>query len=195
MNSGSAETRRAILVSLLKAPSTGQSPVRCVSLGVMNIMVYSRIAQLWIEAMRKLISDFALESVNEDLLRRVRQRIMDRADSWPIQNALDSDDFSTLAGTHDMLLHRHVDSFDVPRIAQALDRLGLRLLSFELRPGQAAASLYALLVGVRNQAQALLERLEMRGVYVPNDQQREVVRLLYVATRNQVKALEATLSP
>ena len=65
----------------------------------------------------------------------------------------------------------------------------------ELRPGQAAASLYAPLVGVRNQAQALLERLEMRGVYVPNDQQREVVRLLYVATRNQVKALEATLSP
>ena len=35
---------------------------------------------------------------------------------------------------------------------------------FELRPGQQAASLYALLVGLRNQAQALLERLETRGV-------------------------------
>jgi hypothetical protein len=34
----------------------------------------------------------------------------------------------------------------------------------ELRPGQASASLYALLVGLRNQAQALLERLETRGV-------------------------------
>jgi SAM-dependent methyltransferase len=100
--------------------------------GVMNIMVYSRIARLWIEAMRKLISDFALESVNADLLRRVRQRIMDGADSWPIQDPLDFADFSTLAGTHDMLLHRHVDPFDVPRIAQALDRLGLRLLSFVL---------------------------------------------------------------
>ena len=33
----------------------------------------------------------------------------------------------------------------------------------ELRPGQSAASLYALLVGVRNQAQALLDRLETRG--------------------------------
>ena len=63
----------------------------------------------------------------------------------------------------------------------------------ELRPGQASASLYALLVGVRNQAQALLERLETRGVYVPKDQQREVVRLLYVATRHQVKALTACL--
>jgi hypothetical protein len=63
----------------------------------------------------------------------------------------------------------------------------------ELRPGQSAASLHALLVGVRNQAQALLDRLETRGVYVPKDQQREVVRLLYVAIRNQVRALAACL--
>jgi hypothetical protein len=63
----------------------------------------------------------------------------------------------------------------------------------ELRPGQSAASLYALLVGLRNQAQALLERLETRGVYVPSAGQREVVRALYVATRNQVRALAACL--
>jgi hypothetical protein len=41
----------------------------------------------------------------------------------------------------------------------------------ELRPGVSAASLHALLVGVRNQAQALLDRLETRGVYVPRDGQ------------------------
>jgi hypothetical protein len=63
----------------------------------------------------------------------------------------------------------------------------------ELRPGQSAASLYALLVRVRNQAQALLDRLETRGVYVPRDAQREVVRALYVATRNQIRALAACL--
>jgi len=63
----------------------------------------------------------------------------------------------------------------------------------ELRPGQQAASLYALLVGVRNRAQALLERLETRGVYVPRQGQREVVRAHYVATRNQVKVLSAVL--
>jgi hypothetical protein len=57
----------------------------------------------------------------------------------------------------------------------------------ELRPGQSAASLHALLVGVRNQAQALLDRLETRGVYVPRDGQREVVRALYVATRNRCR--------
>jgi hypothetical protein len=63
----------------------------------------------------------------------------------------------------------------------------------ELRPGQSAASLYALLVGLRNQAQALLERLETRGVQVARQEQREVVRLLYVATRHQVQALAAVL--
>ena len=63
----------------------------------------------------------------------------------------------------------------------------------ELRPGQSAASLYALLVGVRNQAQALLDRLETRGVYVPREGQREVVRALYVATRSQVRALAACM--
>jgi hypothetical protein len=63
----------------------------------------------------------------------------------------------------------------------------------ELRPGQSAASLYALLVGARNQAQALLERMETRGVQLARQEQREVIRLLYVATRYQVKALDATL--
>ena len=36
-------------------------------------------------------------------------------------------------------------------------------------------------------------RLETRGVYVPREGQREVVRALYVATRNQIRALSAVL--
>ena len=40
--------------------------------------------------------------------------------------------------------------------------------------------------------QAPLARLEA-GVTVPRDQQREVVRVLYVATRHQARALAATL--
>ena len=84
---------------------------------------------------------------------------------------------------------------DVAEVEQKVSLLNepIRDEVIELRPGQASASLHALLVGVRNQAQALLDRLETRGVYVPKDQQREVVRLLYVATRNQVRALAACL--
>ena len=42
-------------------------------------------------------------------------------------------------------------------------------------------------------AQSLLTRLETGGVRVARAEQREVVRLLYVATRNQVKALVSAL--
>jgi len=40
--------------------------------------------------------------------------------------------------------------------------------------------------------QAVLQRLEL-GVHVSRQEQQEVVRLLYVATRHQVKALAAVL--
>jgi hypothetical protein len=53
-------------------------------------------------------------------------------------------------------------------------------------------SLHAVLCGALTNTHALLARLEA-GVTVPRDQQREVVRLLYVATRHQVKALAAVL--
>jgi hypothetical protein len=53
-------------------------------------------------------------------------------------------------------------------------------------------SLHAVLVENLNSTQALLTRLEA-GVTVPRREQREVVRLLYVATRHQVRALAATL--
>jgi hypothetical protein len=48
------------------------------------------------------------------------------------------------------------------------------------------------LVESLNGTQALLTRLES-GVTVPRDQQREIVRLLYVATPHQVQALAACL--
>jgi hypothetical protein len=48
------------------------------------------------------------------------------------------------------------------------------------------------LVESLNSTQALLQRLEA-GVTVPRNDQREIIRLLYVATRHQVKALIATL--
>jgi hypothetical protein len=55
-----------------------------------------------------------------------------------------------------------------------------------------ARSLHAVLCEALTNMQALLARLEA-GVTVPRDQQREVVRLLYVSTRHQVKALTACL--
>jgi hypothetical protein len=53
-------------------------------------------------------------------------------------------------------------------------------------------SLHAILVESLNSTRALLRRLEL-GVHVPRQEQREVVRLLYVATRHQRDAVAAVL--
>jgi hypothetical protein len=53
--------------------------------------------------------------------------------------------------------------------------------------------LHAVLCESLKQTRELLNRLELRGVRVARAEQREVVRLLYVATRNQVQALAAVL--
>jgi len=53
-------------------------------------------------------------------------------------------------------------------------------------------SVHVVLVESLNSTRALQRRLE-DGVCVPKDAQREIIRLLYVATRHQVKALAAVL--
>jgi hypothetical protein len=53
-------------------------------------------------------------------------------------------------------------------------------------------SLHAVLCEALTNTQAVLARLDA-GVTVPRQEQREIVRLLYVATRHQVKALSAVL--
>jgi hypothetical protein len=58
--------------------------------------------------------------------------------------------------------------------------------------GGPANVLHAVLCEALTNTQALLTRLEA-GVTVPRNDQREIIRLLYVATRHQVKALTACL--
>ena len=49
----------------------------------------------------------------------------------------------------------------------------------------------ALLCEVLVHTKELLARLEAKGVYVPRDDQKQVVRELYVQTRRQLQALAA----
>ena len=100
--------------------------------GVMHIMVYSRLGRLRIAGARTFIRDLKQQPVSDDLLREVRRRFVERPEHPLAQHIMESPDFVTLAGTHDLLLHRHEDPFDIPRIERALERLGLRLLLFEL---------------------------------------------------------------
>jgi hypothetical protein len=86
-----------------------------------------------------------------------------------------------------------------PRHIEEIEGNGVSLINEPLPPDNVRTlarprqrSLHAVLCEALINAQALLARLEA-GVTVPRDQQREVVRSLYVATRHQVKALAAVL--
>ena len=120
--------------------------------GIMNIMVYSRLARLTVAGARTLIRDLEQEPVSDDLLREVRRRFLDWGTPGPLEHPLAayilrSKDMSTLVGTYDLLLHRVEDLFDIPRIERALKRCGLRLLRFELPSPPVTARYDALFPG------------------------------------------------
>lgn len=96
--------------------------------GVMQVMVYSKIARLNVRAAQSFIADLRDRPVDDDLLREVRRRLIEKGRRF----IAGSSDFYSLAGVHDLLMHRHEDPFDVPRIVRALGSLGLELLAFDL---------------------------------------------------------------
>ena len=101
--------------------------------GVMHIMVYNRHQRLMVMGARAfLIGDLLQEPVSDDLLRRVRQRFLQQPEHPAASYVTRSRDFATLAGTHDLLLHRHEDPFDFPRIERALGQARMRMLSFDM---------------------------------------------------------------
>jgi SAM-dependent methyltransferase len=110
--------------------------------GVMRVGVYSRTARMKVRAARLLLGGLSEEPVNDGLLRRARGRLLMQMDNPAIRSVVESADFSTLAGTHDLLFNTHEDPFDVPRIASSVKQLGLRMLGFD-PPTPSAALQYA----------------------------------------------------
>jgi 2-polyprenyl-3-methyl-5-hydroxy-6-metoxy-1,4-benzoquinol methylase len=105
--------------------------------GVMRIMVYSRIDRFVTAGGRALIRDLLDRPMNDDLLRQVRGRLL-QSEHPLAQRLRCARNFFTLAGVHDMLLHRHEDPFDLPRLKRALQTAGMRVLAFQLPPDVAA---------------------------------------------------------
>ncbi|WCM27442.1 class I SAM-dependent methyltransferase [Sphingomonas sp. QA11] len=97
--------------------------------GVMRLMLYSKFARLPVQAARRNIEPLLSDAtIDDDLLRAVRAYFLERP-PCPITH---SPDFYHLAGVRDMLLHRHEDLFDIPRVRDAIERLKLHLLGFVL---------------------------------------------------------------
>jgi 2-polyprenyl-3-methyl-5-hydroxy-6-metoxy-1,4-benzoquinol methylase len=106
--------------------------------GIMHIMVYSRVARMTIDAIRKMVGPILQGPMSDDVLREVRRRVLATPAA---RRMMRGRDFHSLAGTHDLLAHRHEDPFDLPRIRRGLDALGLSLIRFEL-PRQAHCARY-----------------------------------------------------
>lgn len=116
--------------------------------GVMHIMVYNRYQRLMVGGARAfLIGDLLREPVSDDLLRLVRKRFLEQPGHPAAAYVLRSRDFWTLAGTHDLLLHRHEDAFDFRRIEHAVAGAGLRFLSYDMPSPPVAARYDAMFPG------------------------------------------------
>lgn len=104
--------------------------------GILNLMVYSKVARLRVRGLRTYIADLLDKPVDDDLLRAVRARLIAKS-----SRLLASRDFFTLGGVHDLLLHTHEDPFDVSRIRRGIERLGLEFIGFNV-PGAAREARY-----------------------------------------------------
>jgi SAM-dependent methyltransferase len=103
--------------------------------GAMQVALYSRVARLAITAARMRLGALMHDPVSDDLIREARRRLI----AAPVPSVTDSRDFFSTAGAHDLLFHVHEDCFDLPRIARAIDTLGLKLLRFGLPTPEDAA--------------------------------------------------------
>lgn len=114
----------------LPEPETGWKALTAVLAprGVLRVMVYSRLARLNVRRAQTLLGELVQRPVDDDLLRAVRRRVIES----DLKGIGRSRDFYTLAGVHDLLLHRHEDPFTVARIHSGTDALGLKLLAFGL---------------------------------------------------------------
>lgn len=91
--------------------------------GVMKLGLYSELGRRHIAAARELVAGLGL--------REARRRILALPAGHPARAVTASRDFYSASGARDLILHVHEHRFTVPRLAQAIDALGVEFLGFE----------------------------------------------------------------
>ena len=105
--------------------------------GVMHIGLYSEIGRRSIVAGRARIQSLGLKPNDTDI-RKFRQMVLEQTDDPALAPLKTYRDFYYLSGCRDLLFHEVEHRFDLPRLGQALDQLGLEFLGFNLAaPGMA----------------------------------------------------------
>ncbi len=98
--------------------------------GLMRIALYSEHARSGIRAAREFSRSLRLPDSAEGI-RSCRHAIMALEQGHPARDALAFEDFYTLDGCRDLVLHAREHQFTLPRIADCLEQLDLRFLGFE----------------------------------------------------------------
>jgi len=99
--------------------------------GLMLIALYSERARAANVAARALIAEHGLEATPEGI-RKARRLIMDLPSEHPAAPVRNHLDFYSQSCFRDLVMHVQEHRFTIPRIAEALDRLDLRFLGFEV---------------------------------------------------------------
>lgn len=96
--------------------------------GVMLIGLYSEVARERISAAQREVANFAptIEGI-----RQAREHLVSLPADHPARGAMVLRDFYYASGCRDMLFHVQEHHFTIPRIAAALDELGLEFLAFD----------------------------------------------------------------
>jgi SAM-dependent methyltransferase len=106
--------------------------------GVMRIGLYSTIARQPLQAAREFARQSGFPGT-PDGIRRCRRAILDLPEQHPARAVLASDDFYSLSGCRDLIMHVQERSFTLPQIANCLRKLGLQLIALHCPPEVHAA--------------------------------------------------------
>jgi len=97
--------------------------------GAMMIALYSEIARRPLRAAREFIREGGYPPT-ADGIRRCRRAMLDLPEGHPARSALSSDDFYSLSGFRDLVMHVQEHAFTLPAIADILRELGLQFHGF-----------------------------------------------------------------
>lgn len=98
--------------------------------GSMRIGLYSRYAREPLAATRDLIAQQG-HSATPEGIRAARRAILDLPEGHPARSVAWSDDFYSVSGCRDLLLHVQERSYTLPEIGECLRALGLRLVALQ----------------------------------------------------------------
>lgn len=98
--------------------------------GTMKVGLYSRSARKRFQAARELARDRGFPATPEGI-RACRKAILDLPPGDPARRVLVSDDFYSMSGCRDLLMHVQEHTYALPEIAGFLRELGLEFLGFQ----------------------------------------------------------------